>query len=252
MLQLHILGEKGQPVLKAHFPQIANAGQLASDVVELLETSDLISTEKRERINKHSELWSSSKESNHTRSPTQILDSIKSGGLLDRSSHKQDQNGDSAAATGEVHIIYLPASDKVLMSRNNELKLVSRSSRGNGEFFEDPMSCHLGNHIHDILDDTDIFISPSELKCLADSLDWSKVENDLIISSFLERFETSYNGQSVRVPYFEALLSIKGLICVALQQFKQIEDLARVIEAQDLTLREQPDDATTSKEGPEN
>ena len=149
-------------------------------------------------------------------------------------------------------MIYLPASDKVLMSQNNELKLVSRGSGGNQEFLVDPISFYLGNHIRGILDEANVFISPSELKCLTGLLDWSQVENDEIISSFLERFETSYNGQSVRVPYFEALLSIKGLICVALQQFKQIEDLARVIEAQDLTLREQPDDATTSKEGPEN
>ena len=76
-----------------------------------------------------------------------------------------------------MHMIYLPASDKVLMSHNNELKLVSRGSGGNGEFFEDPVSVHLGNHIRDTMDEANIFISPSELKCLADLIDWSLVEN---------------------------------------------------------------------------
>jgi len=148
-------------------------------------------------------------------------------------------------------MIYLPASDKVLISHDNALKLVARGSGGNGEFFENSISAHLGNHIYGILDEASIFISPSELKCLTDLLDWSRVENDPIVFSFLKRFETSYDGQSVQAPYFEALLSIKGLTRAAVEQFKRIEDQARTIEAQDLTLREQPDDDTTSTGVPE-
>jgi len=149
-----------------------------------------------------------------------------------------------------MHVAYLPASDKLLMSHNNELKLVSRQPAGDREFLADPISRHFGNHIHGILDEVSIFISASELKCLSSLLDWSQVENDEIVSSFLERIETSYNGFSIRAPYFEALLSVKGLTCVAIQQFKRIEDQARVIEAEDLTQREPSDDGVKKEAQP--
>jgi len=89
MLQLHVRGENSESALKAHFPQIANVGQLASDILELLQTSDLISSEKRERIERYSGLKSSSKGDDHAQGLPQLLDSIKSGGPLERSSRKQ-------------------------------------------------------------------------------------------------------------------------------------------------------------------
>jgi hypothetical protein len=52
----------------------------------------------------------------------------------------------------------------------------------------------------------------------------------------------------VRTPYFDALLSIKDLARVAVQQAKHIEDLARDIESSDLTLKEKPDDHKSKEE----
>jgi hypothetical protein len=46
------------------------------------------------------------------------------------------------------------------MSLNHELKLVSRGSRGKGEFFEEPVSAYFGNHVKDILDEVSVFITP--------------------------------------------------------------------------------------------
>lgn len=178
------------------------------------------------------------------RTLSQILASIKAGGLADRSGRGAATRVDSAARGTQVHSIYLPASDKVLVSRNHQLKLVSRGPGGNGGFFEDPAAAHFGSHIHGILDEVSIFISPSELKRLLDLLDWSQAETDPIVSSFLERLDSTYDGRCVRAPCFEALLAIKGLTCVAVQQAKRIEDQARAIEASDLTLKERPDAAT--------
>lgn len=98
------------------------------------------------------------------------------------------------------------------------------------------------------MDDVSIFITPSELDCLLDLLDWSQVRSEPIIISFLKRLRSSYNGRSVRAPCLEALLSVKDLARVAVQQAKRIEDQARAIEASDLTLKEKPEDSTEQQE----
>ena len=147
-----------------------------------------------------------------------------------------------------LQTLYLPASDKVLLSVDNELKLVSRGSGGSREFFTEPASLHFGNRLKDILDDVSIFIIPSELDCLLDLLNWDQVRSKSIVASFLERLRSSYDGQSFRASCLEALLSIKDLTRVAVQQAKRIEDQARAIEASDLTLKEMPEDENKQQE----
>lgn len=134
------------------------------------------------------------------------------------------------------------------MSLDHQLKLVSRGSKGKGEFFDEPVSAYFGNHVKDVLDEVSVFITPSELKCLVDLLDWSQVGSEPAITHFLGRLKSSYDGRSVRTPYFDALLAIKDLARVAVQQAKHIEDLARDIESSDLTLKEQPADSNGQEE----
>lgn len=53
-------------------------------------------------------------------------------------------------------------------------------------------------------------------------------------------FEQSYDGSSVRVPYFEALLAVKAMVRAAISQFKRTEEKARAVEVQDLLQKELP------------
>lgn len=136
----------------------------------------------------------------------------------------------------------------MLLSLDHQLKLVSRGPRGKGEFFDEPVSAYFGNHVKDVLDEVSVFITPPELKSLVDLLDWSQVGSEPAITHFLGRLKSSYDGRSVRTPYFDALLAIKDLARVAVQQAKHIEDLARDIESSDLTLKEQPADSNGLEE----
>lgn len=171
---MHLHGGKDDSeTLAAHFPHVSDVQQLAGDVVKMLETNDLISPEKRERIQRYLGLAAASEESDRQQHLDGLLSSIKADRLGDRSASSGAQRAETAPTGAQVRMLYLPASDKVLMSRNNELKLVSRESGGNGEFFADPMSVHFGNRIQDIFDEVNVFITPSELGSLVDLLDWS-------------------------------------------------------------------------------
>jgi len=64
----------------------------------------------------------------------------------------------STTSREEILATYLPYSDSVLISRNAELKLVSREAGGRREFFEDPMSTYFGNRIHEPNDEVRLFI----------------------------------------------------------------------------------------------
>jgi len=46
-------------------------------------------------------------------------------------------------------------------------------------------------------------------------LDWGRVENQHLVAPFLERFQSSYDGRSVRAPYLEALFAVRGLAYTA-------------------------------------
>jgi hypothetical protein len=93
-------------------------------------------------------------------------------------------------------------------------------------------------------------MTPHGIRSLIDALDWSQVEGNSVVTTFLESVEASFTGRCFKACYFEALLSVKDLTRVALQQFKAVEDTARTIESQELTLKDIPDcsvdPATTS------
>jgi len=85
----------------------------------------------------------------------------------------------------------------VLVSRDHELKLVSREAGSRTEFFEDPAATHFGNRIHEVSDEISLFLSPKELKWLLDTFDWGCMGNKNILLPLLEKLESSYDGRSV-------------------------------------------------------
>ena len=101
--------------------------------------------------------------------------------------------------------IYLPNSIQVLLSQDGRLKLVSRGSRGQGEFFNRPRALFLGNVIRDVLDTVSLFISFYELECLINMVDWQKYASFIVISSFLNKVKISFNGSSIKVTFLEGL-----------------------------------------------
>ena len=102
------------------------------------------------------------------------------------------------------------------MSKNNQLKLVSRSSESTGSFFVDPAPIYFGNHIKSIFDTVYLSLSRKELLHIADLTDWSVFETDTITMSFLEKIASSFTGEMIEAPYFEALLSVKQLTLTAI------------------------------------
>jgi hypothetical protein len=84
-------------------------------------------------------------------------------------------------------------------------------------------------------------MAPQGIRSLIDALDWSQVEGNSVVTAFLQTIEASFTGRHFKDCYFEALLSVKDLTRVALQQFKAIEDTARTMESEELTLKDIPD-----------
>jgi hypothetical protein len=136
LLQLHNLASRSEADFKAFFPQVPGAGLLASGLAQLFETSDCIPVEQRDRISRYAGLQSSAGMGSSGRPLSQVLASIKA-----RAASLQAGHGGSAGASPpesqgpKVQSIYLPASDKVLVSRGGMLKLVSRGTGGRGGFF---------------------------------------------------------------------------------------------------------------------
>lgn len=147
LLQIHLQDDEDEPTLAAHFPHVGDVQQLAADLVKMLETNDLISPKKRERIQSYLGVQPAVEGSDHSQDLTKIISSIKADRLGDQLGSNAVLSTDRAAAGALVQALYLPASDKVLLSRNNELKLVSRGSGGNREFFAEPASVHFGNRL---------------------------------------------------------------------------------------------------------
>lgn len=138
-----------------------------------------------------------------------------------------------------MHALYLASSDQVLLSYNNDVKLVSRERGGRGELFAEPLSTHFGGQVRDALDEVAIFVTQSDLECLMSLLDWSSLESPQLVSLLLERIEASYDGASFTAPCFEAMLALRAMIRTAIQQAKYIEDRSRTLEASELTRREE-------------
>jgi hypothetical protein len=56
LLQMHLHNDSGETAFSAHFPQVKDVKQLAADLTKLLETSDLVPAEMRERVQRYAGL----------------------------------------------------------------------------------------------------------------------------------------------------------------------------------------------------
>lgn len=79
------------------------------------------------------------------------------------------------ASKGQMSMAYVPASDKMLIAKDSQLKLVARRAGATTEFFEDPGSTHFGNSICDISDEISLFLAKSDLDFVLKTLDFSEV-----------------------------------------------------------------------------
>jgi hypothetical protein len=136
---------------------------------------------------------------------------------------------------------YIPTSDKILLTKDSELKLVARETGGRKEFFDGPESTHFGNRISDVSEEVNLFLRQSDLDFVLKTLDFSKVQDQGLVGSLLARLVNDFDGQVVRVPYLVALIAVKSMMSVAVQQAQQIEQHARALEADELALRDAPD-----------
>jgi hypothetical protein len=135
---------------------------------------------------------------------------------------------------------YLPAADKVLVSRGSHLKLVSREAGGRTDFFQDPAATHFGNRITSALDEVRLFITPQELRQLLTALDWTCVSDKTFPLQLLHALKSTFDGCSVLAPYTDALLAVASLIKAAVKQVERIEEQARIIATAELSLTEVP------------
>jgi len=124
----------------SHFPNLKNKSaeqleQMASNISTALKNSDLLSPEEKQNIFSHLR-WTSEE--------TPLKDIVQ--GLTGMQIQPKPKGSQKAAEA--VNMAYLPASDKVLVSRDNQLKLVSREAGGRTDFFEEPV--HFGNQIHNV------------------------------------------------------------------------------------------------------
>ena len=134
--------------------------------------------------------------------------------------------------------MYLPCSDQVLLARAGDLKLAARPTSGTGDFLADPASAHFGNRIRDLFDEVRLFLTPVDVRTMANVLDVSCIEDKKVVQLLLARLlDESYDGSSLRVPYLEALLAVKAMVRAAITQFKRLEDKARAVEVLDLLQR---------------
>ena len=112
---------------------------------------------------------------------------------------------------------YVPASDKVLVAKGCELKLVARRPGSRSTFFDEPGSTHFGNAISEVSDEISLFLNKADLSFVLQALDFSRAEDQSLVGTFLARLLNDFDGQSVRVPYIVALVAIKSLVAVALR-----------------------------------
>jgi len=206
-------GTKDGCALQVHFPQISNAELLAHDVTEALKATDLVSPAHKARVSKFIGPTHPLEASEPPRTVSQIVSSLVQGATQ----QGRPRSSSRAAGSEEVIATYLPAADQVLLSRNGQLKLVSREAGGRREFFEDPTAAYFGNLIREPSDVVHLFLAPSELKWLVDTLDWNQVEDQHLVAPFLEKLESDYDGRSVRAPFLEALFAVRSLARAAIK-----------------------------------
>jgi hypothetical protein len=214
---------------------------LVPELVRVVQTSSLISKASREAILKYTGLSEATEADDGEEPLRELLVKLGSKELkADEDAQKLPEDKVEEDSTSAVRCLYLPRSDQVLLARAGELKLAARPSSNPGELLEDPASAHFGNRVRNLLDEVRLFITPAEVRTIGRVLDIGKLEEKKIASLLLARFEQSYDGSSVRVPYFEALLAVKAMVRAAISQFKRIEDKARAAEVQDLLQKELP------------
>jgi hypothetical protein len=84
LLQIHLQDEKDKPAFAAHFPLVGDVPLLAADLTEMLQTNDLISAKKRERIQSFLGIQATAEAKDHNQDLTEIVNSIKAHRFGDR------------------------------------------------------------------------------------------------------------------------------------------------------------------------
>jgi hypothetical protein len=228
---LHLRGGVPDSSLSGHFANgIESIGKLSSDLTKMLETSKLVDTEKLKRIEKYSGLLASS-ESNKGALPSlpELLSSLTNPPSQPSKSSQSSQS----IKTPNPRCLYLPSSDSLLISQNDQLKLIARPSTSSPQsFFDSPPATFFKNHLKSIYDDVWLSVSHAEVKCMVELVEWTEFEKNAVLREFCEKVQESFNGSSIRAPFFDALLSIKQLTVATLQTLKRIEESARTTEAQ--------------------
>jgi hypothetical protein len=69
-------------------------------------------------------------------------------------------------------------------------------------------------------------------------LDWSIVSNKKLVVPFMKCLSKNYNGVSVSTPFFSALLAVRNLTETVVRQTYSIEDKARKLEAEFLSIKD--------------
>lgn len=147
---------------------------------------------------------------------------------------------DKGSSPQQTHAAYLSAGDKVLVSRGNLLKLVSRDAGSRTDFFQDPASTYFGNRITSGKDEVRLFVTPQQLRQLLTTLDWAQVQDQTFVLELLHALKASFDGRSVRVPFTIALLAVQSLTKAAIEQVDFIEQQARTFAAAELSLIDVP------------
>ena len=139
---------------------------------------------------------------------------------------------------------YHPAGDKVLISKANMLKAVSREQGGRSDFFSEPAALFFGNRVQTAHDQVRLFITPQEVKQLVTSLDWSDPEVHASTVELLRALKSSFDGCSMRAPLSNATLAVAALTSATLVHLDKIEKEARTLAAAELSLAEVPKSQT--------
>jgi hypothetical protein len=83
-----------------------------------------------------------------------------------------------------------------------------------------------------------LFIDQHEIQLLDQNLCSSLKKNSPILSSFYEKFASTFNGTSICAPYLEALLSVKLISRAIVEDFNRIENKILLVEASNITLND--------------
>lgn len=84
---------------------------------------------------------------------------------------------------------------------------------------------HFGNRITSLEDDVRLFIAAPQLKVLVTKLDWSKMPG--LSAGLLQAAAATFDGNSFRVRYLDAVLAVKTLTKSAVEIADHIEETGR-------------------------